>query len=184
MEEIWKEVVSCGVRLLVSNLGGVRRIAHTTEYEYSFNGIVVLGKQTFPERRLSPYVAENGYVLVALKINGVRKKHPVHRLVAMAFVSGYAPKLFVNHINGIKTDNRPENLEWVTPGRNTEHAWETSLVDLRGEKHPSAKLRTADIARIAAMRAEKISVPQIAKIFGVSKSTIYKILSGERWPVR
>ena len=47
----------------------------------------------------------------------------VHRLVAMLYVDGYSDELQVNHKNGVKTDNRADNLEMVTNSENALHAW-------------------------------------------------------------
>ena len=67
------------------------------------------------------------YPAVSLMKDGQKKRHLVHRLVAEACVSNpdYLPQ--VNHINGIRTDNSAENLEWVTASQNRIHAWATGL---------------------------------------------------------
>lgn len=62
-----------------------------------------------------------GYVPVQLHKNGKPKRTVIHRLVAAAFVDGEGPE--VNHKNGCKTDNRAENLEWVTRSENVTHAY-------------------------------------------------------------
>lgn len=68
-----------------------------------------------------------GYLNVSLANGITRKKFGLSRLVALAFVPNPETKPQVNHINGIKTDNRPENLEWVTASENTYHMWASGL---------------------------------------------------------
>lgn len=60
---------------------------------------------------------------VYLQTTGVgKKKHLLHRIIATAWVENPLNKPHINHKNGIKTDNRPENLEWVTASENMLHA--------------------------------------------------------------
>ncbi len=68
-----------------------------------------------------------GYFTVRLTQDGNTKTHFLHRLIAETFVPNTDIKPFVNHINGIKTDNRIENLEWVTHSENVQHAFDTGL---------------------------------------------------------
>lgn len=71
---------------------------------------------------LNTPVSGGGYFQVCGKIDGKRINLYVHRLVAMAFIPRVDGKKYVNHINGIKTDNRVENLEWVTLSENQIHS--------------------------------------------------------------
>ena len=64
---------------------------------------------------------KDGYLQVNLWVNGKGYGKKVHRLVAETFIPNPEKKLQVNHINGIKTDNRIENLEWVTASENQLH---------------------------------------------------------------
>ncbi len=52
-----------------------------------------------------------------------RKPYRLHRLVAMVYLSNYSDELQVNHINGVKNDNRIYNLEMVTASENSKHGW-------------------------------------------------------------
>ena len=134
------------------------------------------------ERFYAAWVTRAGYHSIAIKADGVRRKHLVHRLVARAFVDGYSPELSVNHINCNKQDNRAVNLEWVTLSENTALQWRDGLVDLRGEAHPSSKLTEADVREIrrllsfGAMKKHHIAVQ-----FGICDAMLLKIERRQAW---
>jgi hypothetical protein len=77
---------------------------------------------------LSLNLKPNGYVYVKLNVGGVARTVRVHRLIAEAFVPNPDGKPYVNHINGIKSDNRADNLEWVDGRENNLHAIKVGLV--------------------------------------------------------
>jgi hypothetical protein len=79
-------------------------------------------------RYLSLNKKPNGYVYAQLNVNGRARTVRVHRLAAEAFVPNPDGKPYVNHINGIKDDNRADNLEWVTGTENNKHAGAIGLV--------------------------------------------------------
>jgi hypothetical protein len=68
-----------------------------------------------------------GYLMVGMSINKTNKKYKIHRILAESFIPNPLNKPMVNHKNGIKTDNRIENLEWVTNQENIIHAVEHGL---------------------------------------------------------
>lgn len=78
---------------------------------------------------LAKKVNKYGYVEVTLAKNGKMRTYLLHRLIAKAFIPNPNDYSEVNHKNGIKTDNRIENLEWCTVSQNTKHAFVNNLSD-------------------------------------------------------
>ena len=72
-------------------------------------------------------ITNHGYFQTGLTKNGVRKFWSVHRLVAMQFIQNPENKPCVNHIDGVKTNNLVENLEWCTYSENMQHAFDIGL---------------------------------------------------------
>lgn len=105
----------------------------TKNYTISIIGVVkrhqhyIIGidakKYNRRELILRPTINNTGYYAVKIK----SKHYLVHRLIAKAFIPNPENKSFINHKNGIKTDNRIENLEWSTPSENNKHAYDTGL---------------------------------------------------------
>jgi hypothetical protein len=181
-DEIWVEVESKGVRLMVSNMANVRSPAHTTEYSRVRDGKEQTFTSSFPDRPLAATKAKNGYLEVAPMINGRRTKHTLHRLVGVGFVPGYEDGLSINHIDGNKTNNKPDNLEWVSMARNAQHAWEIGLVDLRGENNPGHKLTTKQVVYIRRLLSQGVTPHTLAVVAGISDGMIYRIRDGKSWP--
>ena len=121
MIEIWKPVKGFE-NYEVSNLGQVKSLNYNRTKEAK---ILRLCKN------------KDGYLCVHLHKNGKGYAKKVHRLVTAAFIPNPEGKTEVNHIDGNKTNNRVENLEWATHSENMHHAWETGLCKaLKGENHP------------------------------------------------
>ena len=80
---------------------------------------------------MKPYMSKGGYERVKVNFGSRNKKFMVHRLVALAFIPNDDPehKIQVDHINCIRTDNRVENLRWVTPSENSIHSVEVGTRD-------------------------------------------------------
>lgn len=114
-----------------------------------------------------------GYLFFVSSIHGQKKYVKVHRAVLAAFTGDFKSQP-VNHINGIKTDNRPENLEWCTQKQNVKHAMVSGLFKDR--------LSIADVRAIRFFfkresRRESNSLI-LSKIFDCKRSTITEIIAG------
>jgi hypothetical protein len=99
-------------------------IENAEDYEIYENGTVFSLKR---RKFLKIGVNQKGYLMVDICIKGVKKKKLIHRLLAQAFIPNPFNKPQVNHINGIKIDNRIENLEWTTNSENQKHAYNSKL---------------------------------------------------------
>jgi DNA-binding protein Fis len=96
-------------------------------YEISESGKVrSLSKRNF-HSQIKPRIDRGGYLSVRLSKHGQTKTHFVHRLLALQFISKPVHKNFVNHKNGIKSDNTLSNLEWVTHQENVIDAYKQGL---------------------------------------------------------
>jgi hypothetical protein len=104
MEEIWRDVVGYEDFYLVSNFGRIRR------YRSS--------KKNKQDKILFQTITHHGYRRTILQKMGHKKNFFVHRIVAESFIGKRPDKMEVNHINSIRHDNRPENLEYVTRSMN------------------------------------------------------------------
>jgi|LakMenEpi03Aug12_release.lakeMendotaPanAssembly.Ray.scaffolds.fasta_scaffold777394_2 hypothetical protein len=99
-----------------------------------------------------------------------RKTCYVHRLVAKKYIPNPENKPCVNHINGIKDDNRVENLEWCTYKENTNHAIENGLFNVR-------KLTLEQVEEIRnKYKPFKYSIPKLAREYNMGTSAIHSII--------
>lgn len=175
------EITEKGVVFLVDQELNIYRPAFTTKSVRTRFGARQEFEVRFAEKQLAQTKDRNGYLYVSVKIGDSRPKFAAHRIIAKAFVSGYKDGLHINHINGDKTDNSPENLEWVTNSENVSHAWKTGLCNLTGENHPSHKLTQKQVIEIR--KALRLGVPahSLSIIAGVNPSTVYLIAKNKRW---
>lgn len=139
-QEIWKDVVGYEGLYQVSNMGNIR--AYNCKYQ----------KNLFPDttqRGLTPQLNRNGYLQVGLFRGKTQKTHAVHRLVADAFIQ--KDDIFattVNHKNEVKTDNRAENLEWVSQKDNCRKHYERNprkVVKNYASKKPIKCVETGEV---------------------------------------
>ncbi len=92
--------------------------------------------------------------------------------------------LEINHRNGVKTDNRVENLELVTRQENIKHAYATGLASNAGERHPRAKLTDEQVREIRSTYrrySRDANARVIADRMGVSRKCVAQVAAGETW---
>jgi hypothetical protein len=170
-DEEWRSVPGYEARYQVSSLGNVRSI-----------GVGGNGKQG---RILKPMASTRfgqTYQQVAFYRNGVRHYFKVHHLVLLAFVGPRQPGYEVNHIDGDGSNNRRDNLEYVTRSENLKHAYQNGLMNTRGDRNPAAILTWTQVEEIRhRFRSGESTGRALAREFKVSPSTISFVVTGGTW---
>lgn len=171
--EIWKPVVGFEGRYSVSNFGRLRAHDWVT---VSSNG----RRRLFPARIMSPPTYSNGYVVATLMKNRTPVRKGLHAIVCEAFISCRPVGCFAAHGNGVRDDNRLENLRWATSFENEADKL-IHGTDLRGARHHQALLDVSDVREIRRRRALGEQPASIARSFPVSRSCVQKICMGKIW---
>lgn len=170
--EEWRDIEGYVGRFKISNLGRVKSMERSVSRKGNSTSIQ---KEMIKKQRLTKY----GYLTVYLSISKKYKHYFVHRLVAKFFISDSPTKKHtVNHKNGIKTDNRVENLEWVTHSENLKHAFRMGLMCQKGENHANPKLNNKIVLKI--FRSKKKAI-ELSSLYKISTSTVYNIKTGKGW---
>lgn len=168
-KEIWKDIEIYEGRYQVSNIGRVKSLKND---KY---------------RILNPSIWDSpkgGYCVVVLYDKELKtKKFRVHRLVAKAFLKANTDLPQVNHIDGVKTNNRVENLEFCTQKENVRHAFALGLRGNKpGEDSANHKLTNIEVMAIRVMYATKVYTQNaLAEMFGVTFSNVWRIVHRKTW---
>ncbi len=160
MIESWKVVPETDGLYEASTLGGIRRD----------------GKLIKPHTH-----RRTGYQYCSISIHGKLFNRTIHRLIAKTFIHNPMNKEQVNHKNGIKTDNRVENLEWNTRSENQKHSIRTGLRTAKGTKNSQCKLDEISVRVIREAVDAGYPNGHIAKYFKISPATICDISKRRSW---
>lgn len=177
--EIWKEIEYPFKGIRISSFGRIRLLPSKFHYE---------GKITTGSADTCGYK-----VATVSGPDGIKKSFKVHRLVAIAFIEN--PNNFpqVNHLDGNKTNNKIENLEWCTASENQLHAikiglriknpWNKENINraARGSRHGNASLTEKDVLEIRSLRSSGISPQKLAEKYGVRRCAIWMIVTKKYW---
>lgn len=171
-KELWKDIQEYEGLYQISNLG---RIKSLDKYIKGKGG----SKRFIKGRLLNPTLTR-GYLGMCLCVNFSIKRFNIHRLVAQHFIPNPENKPQVNHINGIKIDNRVENLEWCTCQENIIHAFKNNIqIRRKGKDNPLyGKSNPNTSKKIIDIKTGKIfnSVKEAADYANIKRSTMSAML--------
>lgn len=147
------------------------------KYKVTEDGKIINAKTN---RVLHQYKGKNGYLIC--QFGG--KTRLVHRVILSAFIPQPKEKEFVNHIDGNKSNNSLNNLEWCTRGENMKHAYSHNLKSSKGENNGRCKLLKSDvdyIRKVYIRGDHEYGELGLAKKFGVSRTTIGAVICKQNW---
>lgn len=173
-EEDWRDIPGFEGKYQASSLGRIRSLDREVHIEGDKNRHHV---RKYRGRILTTTLNKNnGYL--ATSLGGESSQREVHRFVAWTFLGAQEDGYQVNHINGIKTDNRVENLEYVTSGENRLHA----LIVLGKYGYlRNSKLSKQQVLDIYQRLLDGQLTQDVAKEFGVERHAVSDIKTRKRW---
>lgn len=154
--EIWENIKGYEGMYQASNLGNVRSLNY---------------KKTGKVQNLKPALDPKGYLRTSLMKGGILKTVKVHRVILQTFTDNVNNKPQVNHKNGIKTDNRLDNLEWCNNSENQIHAVKHNLVSYHyGDTHHKVKIMNEILKEIVIKNINGVPKRQLAKEYNISRN--------------
>lgn len=178
--EFWRPISDYEKLFMGSNFGRIKNIERFVNSNL-LNGVKSVLRR---EKILVSKPNKDGYLKLSIRLDrsGLTSAS-VHRLIAKTFIPNPENHPMVNHKNGIKDDNRIENLEWCNNQYNIKHAFANGLMNpMCGEKHSWSKLTEKEVLDIRRLRTEQnIEYSKIAKTYNVTRGNIYNIVKRISW---
>lgn len=163
MKEIWKSITGYDGAFEVSNLGNFRSKDRMVPSRWC-------KPRPYKGKLLKLENTLDGYLRISLMQNSIKTKYLCHRLVAQEFIPNSDNKPFVNHLNGIRSDNRVDNLEWCTQSENELYSIKTFGNTMKGKTFPK-KIKCLDTNIIYSSMSEVVrNIGGKACISGLVKS--------------
>jgi len=162
----WKDIKGYEGIYMVSEMGDV----------ISLKRDIGLGSRK--EERPRKQTVKRGYATCALSKNKIIKHWLTHRLVAIAFIPNPKNLPQINHKDGDKTNNCVSNLEWCDRSHNQVHARKLKLQG--GDRTNTAKLNERCVKAIRKIYP-KLTMSELGDCFGVTESTISKVINKSNW---
>ncbi|MCB1711624.1 MAG: HNH endonuclease [Candidatus Riesia sp.] len=159
--EIWLDIKNYENIYKVSNFGRIKSLSRRGKGTPNENIILSKRYQT------------SGYEMVTLCKNRIQKTYRLHRIVAEAFL-GSQDSMEVNHIDGDILNNKIDNLEWVTPKENSEHAVKNKLYKGKNMKYSDELIK-----KIKLLKEEGVKQKDISQLYGISEGHLSYVLSGK-----
>lgn len=177
--EIWKPV---------AGYDGLYEIINTGRVKYPCKKIKRYWRgrhQTFrrKEKITVGHVNRKGYLEIKLQKGAIKKPCRVHRLVAQAFIPNPNNLPQINHKDGDKKNNKATNLEWCDNSHNIKHAYENRLMDRRGEKQNTCKIKESDVLEIRDFYSKNPTafLRVYAEKLNITRNTVSNIIKRNIW---
>lgn len=175
-QEEWKPLKGYETIYEVSSFGNVRSLTRIIRHHGD-------SKSRREGRLIKPHVNKWGYPCFLATKNLVRKLITVHRAVALTFHPNPENKSEVNHKNGIKHDNRSDNLEWMTHQENVIHSYKIlGKKNSLGEANGRSVLKDKDVKEIRAWwKTGDVTIADLCRVWGVTRTVISFCVKNKTW---
>lgn len=164
--ELWKDIPGFEGEYQASNLGRIKSLAKS--YKTGCGYIRQVPDRIMSCNKLTP----KGYMRVRIK----NKTYQLHRIVALTWLNKIEGKDQVNHKDGDKTNNKIDNLEWVTNQENRDHAVKNNLIAI-DKKCPHTKYSKELVLKIRELHSSGMTQYSIAKLFDLKVGYVHRVVN-------